>query len=220
MEQQKILWIILSVAVLLLVVLGAGLFMFGPSQAGDAVKTDSERVITTDEFDPIEWARSSESYPGVTEEEIAETEEDFVVVYGESTEKADKPVIEKKVVEIPVVKEIPKQKEAVKAPVVKPLPVKPVVKAAPKPAVKVNVTEYWIQTGSFTSLSSAENAKQLLVLKGFSPSVQTKTVNSQTYFRVRLGPYTSKEEADKFLNWVKGIDSFTESYVSKVYTKR
>ena len=117
-----------------------------------------------------------------------------------------------------VIKE-PVKKEA--APV-KPAPVKPAtVKPAPvAEKAPVNVTEYWIQTGSFTSVASAENAKQTLVTKGFSPSIQTKDVSGTDYYRVRIGPYPSKEEAEKFLHWVKGIDGFLESYVSKVYTKR
>ena len=221
MEQQKILWIILSVAVLLLVVLGAGLFMFSPAsgKSGDDAQLASARVITPDEFDPIEWAQKDEEYPGIEEEKKDASEEDseFVVVYGETEGK--KEAAEEKNEEVAVVA-APVKKEAapVKPAPVKPAPVKPApVKKAP---VKVNVTEYWIQTGSFTSVASAENAKQTLVSKGFTPTIQTKDVSGTDYYRVRIGPYPSKEEAEKFLHWVKGIDGFLESYVSKVYTKR
>ena len=220
MEQQKILWIILSVAVLLLVVLGAGLFMFSPAsgKSGDDAQLASARVITPDEFDPIEWAQKDEEYPGIEEEkkDASDEESEFVVVYGETDSKKDS--AEEKAEEIAVVKEpVKKESVPVKPAPVKPAPVKPapVVKKAP-----VNVTEYWIQTGSFTSVASAENAKQTLVSKGFTPSIQTKDVSGTDYYRVRIGPYPSKEEAEKFLHWVKGIDGFLESYVSKVYTKR
>ena len=220
MEQQKILWIILSVAVLLLVVLGAGLFMFSPAsgKSGDDAQLASARVITPDEFDPIEWAQKDEEYPGIEEEkkDASDEESEFVVVYGETDSKKDS--AEEKTEEIAVVKEpVKKESVPVKPAPVKPAPVKPapVVKKAP-----VNVTEYWIQTGSFTSVASAENAKQTLVSKGFTPSIQTKDVSGTDYYRVRIGPYPSKEEAEKFLHWVKGIDGFLESYVSKVYTKR
>ncbi len=224
MEQQKILWIILSVAVLLLVVLGAGLFMFSPAtgKSGDDAQLASARVITPDEFDPIEWAQKDEEYPGIEEEKNAASDADseFVVVYGETGEK-EALSAEDKTAEVAVIaaeKPVEKAPEPVKPAPVKPAPVKP----APVKTVvnKVNVTEYWIQTGSFTSVASAEKAKQTLVSKGFTPTIQTKDVSGTSYYRVRIGPYPSKEEAEKFLHWVKGVDGFLESYVSKVYTKR
>jgi cell division septation protein DedD len=223
MEQQKILWIILSVAVLLLVVLGAGLFMFSPSSGGSGKDADlaSARVITPDEFDPIEWARSSDDYPGIEEEKAldAGADEEFVVVYGETGEKTEV-AAEEKAAESVVVKElVKKESEPVKPAPVKKAPVKP-APVTVKVVKPVNVTEFWIQTGSFKSVSSAENAKQTLVSKGFTPTIQTKAVSGTTYYRVRIGPYTSKDEAEKFLHWVKGVDGFIESYVSKVYTKR
>lgn len=220
MEQQKILWIILSVAVLLLVVLGAGLFMFSPASgsSSDDAQLASARVITPDEFDPIEWAQKDEEYPGIEEEKAESTEADseFVVVYGES---GDKETEEEKTAETPAPAVAVKPEPVKPVPVVKPAPVKP-APVKPAPVKKVNVTEFWIQTGSFTSVASAEKAKQTLVSKGFTPTVQTKNVSGTNYFRVRLGPYPSKAEAEKFLHWVKGIDGFLESYVSKVYTKR
>lgn len=223
MEQQKILWIILSVAVLLLVVLGAGLFMFSPDSDGSGRDTDlaSARVITPDEFDPIEWARSSEEYPGIEEENAADANSDgeFVVVYGESGEKAETESEEKAVAPVVVNKDV--KSEPVKPAPVKTAPVKPApVKSVPKVVKPVNYTEFWIQTGSFKSVNSAENAKQTLVGKGFTPTIQTKAVSGTNYYRVRIGPYSSKAEAEKFLHWVKGVDGFLESYVSKVYTKR
>ena len=218
MEQQKILWIILSVAVLLLVVLGAGLFMFSPASgsSSDDAQLASARVITPDEFDPIEWAQKDEEYPGIEEEKAGEAEADseFVVVYGESGDKEKEETVEEAPAPAVAVKPAPVKPAPVKPAPVKPAPVKPA------PVKKVNVTEYWIQTGSFTSVASAEKAKQTLVSKGFTPTIQTKDVSGTNYFRVRLGPYPSKDEAKKFLHWVKGIDGFLESYVSKVYTKR
>ncbi len=233
MEQQKILWITLSVAILLLVVLGAGLFMFSPASGGEADDSQlaSARVISPEEFDPIEWAQKDEGYPGIEEEEkeTSVEESEFVVVYGEAEKKED---VSKEGAEAPTVAKEPVKKKP--APV-KPVPVKkktvPVKKAPAKKTPekkvpvkklvkKVNVTEYWIQTGAFSSVASAEKAKQTLVLKGFTPTIQTKDVSGKDYYRVRIGPYPSKEEAEKFLHWVKGVDGFIESYVSKVYTKR
>ncbi len=161
--------------------------------------------------------RKTKEYPGIEEEKAESTEADseFVVVYGES---GDKETEEEKTAETPAPAVAVKPEPVKPVPVVKPAPVKP-APVKPAPVKKVNVTEFWIQTGSFTSVASAEKAKQTLVSKGFTPTVQTKNVSGTNYFRVRLGPYPSKAEAEKFLHWVKGIDGFLESYVSKVYTK-
>jgi len=37
---------------------------------------------------------------------------------------------------------------------------------------------------------------------------------------VRLGPYESKAEAEKFLAWLKDLESFKSSYISQVYSTR
>ena len=91
---------------------------------------------------------------------------------------------------------------------------KPVQKPVPaKPAV---VNEYWIQVASFTSISHAEDVLDQLKEKGLSPVITSKTVKEDTYYRVRIGPYANKDEAEKFLAWIKKLDAYTESYISLV----
>ena len=225
MEQQKILWIILSVAVLLLAVLGTALFIFTPSSAsGSTDSMASAGVLSTSSFDPVEWARSRGEYPGVVDRITDESEGEFVVVYGESSEELEKQEEENAGKEESVVIVAVPQPKTAPAPV-KTAPAQAVKKAAPAtapaPAQAVKqVTEYWIQAGSFTSLNRAETAKSALVSKGLSAAIQTKTVDTQVFYRVRTGPYSSKEEAEKFLFWIKDIEGFIQSYVSQVQALR
>ena len=107
-------------------------------------------------------------------------------------------------------------------PAVKAIPKKTVAAAKPaaaKPAAKL-VDEYWVQTGSFSAKVRAENATAQLKSKGISALVETKEVNGKTFYRVRLGPYSSKNEAAYWLTLVKTVDGFGESYVSMTKAKR
>ena len=47
-----------------------------------------------------------------------------------------------------------------------------------------------------------------------------KTINGNSVYRVRIGAYESKEEADKFCEEVKKIDEFKDSYVSEATTQK
>lgn len=57
---------------------------------------------------------------------------------------------------------------------------------------------YYLQVGSFKSQDEADARKAELTLLNFTPSIQTVTVdNSQTWHRVRLGPFTDRRTVDK-----------------------
>jgi len=80
--------------------------------------------------------------------------------------------------------------------------------------------EYWVQTGAFSTKARADGAKETLGVKGIASLVETKDVNGKNYFRVRVGPYASKKEAEYWLSLVTTIDGFGESYVSMIKAKR
>ncbi len=95
----------------------------------------------------------------------------------------------------------------------------PVAKLAAKPK-QVRVKEYWIQTGSYSSASRAEEVVQALADKGLAAKTSTRQLDGQTHFRVRVGPYASRAEADKFLAWLQAIKGFETSYISQVSAQR
>jgi DedD protein len=87
-----------------------------------------------------------------------------------------------------------------------------------RPAKKVN--EFWIQTGSYKSQSKAEDLVAMLGGKGLTGRVFSTTANSDTFYRVRIGPYTSKSEAEKFLGIVKQLQGLEASFISMVPAKK
>lgn len=90
----------------------------------------------------------------------------------------------------------------------------------PAPQKSVTVTEYWIQTGSFSNKLNAEKARDTLTARYLKAEIFTKDVSGKTSYRVRVGPYKSKNEADYWLGTVKEIPDFSGSYVSEVKTKK
>jgi len=127
----------------------------------------------------------------------------------------EEPVIEDKVDTTPIFKKAPKAalvKTPTKTTIVK-------KKIVPKQKL-VTVKAYWIQVGSFSSSASASKSVELLKSKGLSSRVVLKTVNGKSVYRVRIGAYESKGEADKFCDEVKKIAEYSGSYVSETTTKK
>lgn len=57
---------------------------------------------------------------------------------------------------------------------------------------------YYLQVGSFKNAADAETRKAELFLLNLTPSVQTVTIDgSQTWHRVRLGPFTDRRKVDQ-----------------------
>jgi cell division protein FtsN len=56
---------------------------------------------------------------------------------------------------------------------------------------------YILQVGSFRNSADAEQMKARLALLGSMATVQTVTVNSQTWHRVRIGPFEGARKADE-----------------------
>jgi cell division protein FtsN len=76
--------------------------------------------------------------------------------------------------------------------------------------------DYWIQTGSYKSQAKAEDLVSLLQGKGLGSRVFSWSSKGGTFFRVRVGPYSNKGEADKFLALVQQVQGLETSYISMV----
>jgi len=57
--------------------------------------------------------------------------------------------------------------------------------------------EYTVQVASYSNMTSANNAKKKLDVEYSDVRVETVNVKGNKYFRVRVGRYTSKNDADK-----------------------
>jgi cell division protein FtsN len=56
---------------------------------------------------------------------------------------------------------------------------------------------FYVQTGAFRSTPEAEAQRAKLALQGVDAKIVERTQGGQTVFRVRVGPYEKREEADK-----------------------
>jgi len=83
----------------------------------------------------------------------------------------------------------------------------------PKPAKTYDNSNYWIQTGAFSTIKYAEGAKDYLASRGITSIIEDPVINGKTWYRVRVGPYTTRDEANYWLALVKSIDGFAASQV-------
>ena len=224
MEKKNILLVIGSVTLFLIVVLAAGLWLFWPEpkpqSAGAAV---SVRPIGSDGsrgFDSFEYYRGRQDLPGLEEPTTVAPRgtEPLSLAIGETPPQVS---VEPRPSAVP--QQATPRPSPAPAPASTPAPaagtaVRPAAKAAPKPATPrlTRVNEYWIQAGSYKSRVSAEGLNRKLAELGLPGTITTRDVAGETYFRVRIGPYKSPSEADKFLSVVKGVQGLGDSYVSRV----
>ncbi|MFW5741914.1 MAG: SPOR domain-containing protein [Spirochaetota bacterium] len=77
---------------------------------------------------------------------------------------------------------------------------------------------YWVQVISSPSRATVEKAQQTLREHQLGSRVLTKEIGGKAYFRLRLGPFAVREEAEKFLGWVTEIDGFDDSMIFVDYS--
>ncbi|MBQ0167212.1 MAG: SPOR domain-containing protein [Treponema sp.] len=88
--------------------------------------------------------------------------------------------------------------------------------AAVKTATTKIPDQFWVQAASFTQKINAEEARDALAAEKIPGEVFTwKDDKGVVYYRLRVGPYTTKSEADFWLSRIKEIGAFasTSSYV-------
>ena len=90
---------------------------------------------------------------------------------------------------------------------------KPAVKKSP--AQKTVSTLYWVQTASLTSRLNAEAARDTLTSKHMKAEIFTKETATGLTYRVRVGPFKNKTEAEYWLKKIKEIKGFEGSYVTQ-----
>ncbi|MCL2804713.1 MAG: SPOR domain-containing protein [Treponema sp.] len=80
------------------------------------------------------------------------------------------------------------------------------------PASSRAANDFWIQTGAYPSMVGAEDVRERLASNGLVAIVSVFE-DGRTWYRVRLGPYTSEREANHWLTIVKSIDGFSASQI-------
>jgi DedD protein len=227
MEKHRILWVIFSLSLFLVVILAGGLYFLRPET--QAASPDTARTASSaDQFDPFEFVKGTPELPGLAPGTEDKAADELILVVGEP-EAEGSAVIE---VEKPVpAAESPRALPVARAPQERPAPgqtpAPPVSKPAPASAPErkaapreVRVIEYWIQTGSYQSHSRAEAVAVNLSERGLTGTISTRSIEGETYFRVRIGPYSDRREAEKFLSWIRELSGFESSYISQVSSRR
>ena len=106
------------------------------------------------------------------------------------------------------------------APVQRPPTTTPASYTQVKPAAQTKtVNDYWVQTGAFSTVSKAEGVKETLASKGITSIIENREVDGKTLFRVRVGPYTSQNEANYWLSLIKTISGFEDSQVRQTQAR-
>lgn len=65
---------------------------------------------------------------------------------------------------------------------------------------------YMLQAASYSAYKDADQLKARLILNGLSPSIEKVTIEGKgTFYRVRVGPYTSSGEVDRARDTLNGL---------------
>ncbi len=238
MEQKKVLWIVASLGIFLLVVFLGTLILYSPTKTnntstiatGNNLWINPNIPVSTDKKE-VEASEKKQDNIINSEEVIINTENTTVispegVVTIDLNKKAEtkkeenvnsvtpvetvRPVTAVKPLEQTVTSVNKKEVEVSSKTETKPLVSKPVEKVVPK-------DEYWVQAASFTSKQNAEIAQQSLIKEKIPAEVFPYTSKKDLiYYRVRVGPYTTKSEAEYWNTLIKTFEIFenTESYVT------
>lgn len=101
---------------------------------------------------------------------------------------------------------------------------KPAAKSSSKTSAKTTVKtapekkpdQFWVQVAAFTGKTNAEEARSALSKEKISGEIFTfQGDNGVMYYRLRVGPYSTKTEAEYWNTRIKGIEQFAgmNSYI-------
>lgn len=230
MEQQKLLWTILSVGILVLIILGAGMFFFLPSDSTGLAQNGK----TT------EWSKAAAPTPEQKAPDVKKTPVQPAAP-AQTPAPAPKPEVKKTPVQPAVPTPAPKATpapatkpaatttpKATPAPTTKPATTaqqttKPAQTQAAKPAQTQQAKpaaattakgSYWVQVGSYATTDAAEKTKKDLAAKGYTSSIQSITANGKTYHRVKIGPYANRADVDTLLPKIKALPGMGDSFIT------
>ncbi|MDR2210732.1 MAG: SPOR domain-containing protein [Spirochaetaceae bacterium] len=235
MEKKKLLLVAVSVGVFLVIVVSAAILIFrpgasaGPEISYRQINAESEQLNRSATTDPANMVKD-DTYMGLQDPAAGSpiqknyiTSEPLGTLTEESADNDTQRVINIPRPSAPAVPSAPARpavSSRVSSPPAAGAPVKPQtpVQTTVKPAVTAPVSkqqyrDFWVQAGSFSTRERADGVKHTLDDKGISAIVTNQEINGNTYYRVRVGPYTSQNEADYWLAMIKSIDGFQDSQV-------
>jgi cell division protein FtsN len=78
-------------------------------------------------------------------------------------------------------------------------------------APKKSVDRFWVQAGSYTTTKNADEARGVLESNKIPCEVFTSDVKGTMHYRVRVGPYTTRSEAEYWKNRIDAIPLFASN---------
>lgn len=166
-------------------------------------------TVNTDDKDVAKTYRPEQPKQSRPAKQSAPKDESKVNAAENKTAKAAAPAEKTKPVETP--KSAPKTAPAKTTS-------KPVA-AAPKPAVKEEPkkVQYWVQVAAYSSKKGAEEARESLDENKIPADIFTyRDSKDRLFYRVRVGPYTTKSEAEYWRQKIEAISEFANqgSYIT------
>ena len=206
-EMKKLLLVTVSVGVFLLVTITVAIIIISPRAQNQDNAFYSSAPFSNGRVQPAVDIMSNVPQEPDSIVEIPETCSLFGV------EDPDSLIIQ---IPAPSTAAVPDNRETVVVAPVRPAASAPAARPAaqtPAAAASRAVNDYWIQIGAYSAMVRAEDVKERLATSGLISIIETRIVNGQNFYRVRLGPYTSEREANHWLAIVRNIDGFHESQV-------
>jgi DedD protein len=220
-ERKKLLWIAASACLFVLVLAATGFFLFAPAAGGATAPATLGNTAAPKAADPQDFLMTPPPAPSLEQPRG----DGVVVIYGEKP--ADLKGAATGAAELGAAAKslgpkgsgaAPKAAEATGVKAAKP----PAAQAASAklPPKKVKVEEFWIQAAAFTSRGRADELKDALAAKGIASLISVKDIDGKSWYRVRVGPYSGKTEAEGWLGRLKGLQGCAEAYVSRSVVER
>jgi cell division protein FtsN len=211
MEKKKLLIVAVSVGVVLLIIIAIPLMMITSQQNNALPVTQDWVTVVEPGIRPAEPVAEPAPVVQPVESVLPKPEEPaqitLTVPVPQTAAVPDTPVTSTRPVAVRTTAPVA---AAPAKPAAKPAPAP---KAAAKPADQSKTNSYWVQTGAFSTKIRAEGAKESLASKGITSIIDNRDIDGKTWYRVRVGPYTSENEANYWLALVKSIDGFADSQV-------
>ncbi len=88
---------------------------------------------------------------------------------------------------------------------------KPVAAPVTKTAAAAEDSIAWIQTGSFGARAGADSLRDAFTAAGISSVIMVKDIDGKSWYQVRVGPFSGKQQARDWLTRVKAVSGASKS---------
>ena len=234
-----------AISIVIVMVVVAGLFLFTPSEVDPQLVVASEGPNEARFFDPIEYLKEGdgnvtdpllfEGAEATSLEDIPRNAEDEPTELAVPVEPSPQPRssresaqrLRQALRDAQRPKKSATQRSVAAASPSTPAPSteiarqprkpQPIQKGAtPAAATSAPVPRYWIQLFSSNRLESTQRAQLELEKYQVEGIISAVPINGENYYRLRVGPFHSPDEAEKFIVWFKQDQQFANSYVVHV----